>query len=157
MQDGTGNTQETTCDSGRATCNMQQPTRSAEHVPDEMRRGTGRHTARTTRHGTLGRAPENRQRRTCDMRRRKGTQTRSNGQQCRRQPLEKCATNNRRHATCIWETATDDTQRATHNIRTTCAMQREICSEQPHVTCDATCNGQHAPDFAQHAANNHDM
>ncbi len=79
VQDGTGNGQETTCDRERACCNVQR---------DERRRGSGDRQRTPCNTRALGRATENRQRRTCDMQQRKGTQTRSNGQQCRRRPLE---------------------------------------------------------------------
>ncbi len=99
------------------------------------------------------------------MQQRKGTQTRSNGRQCRRRPLEmgnrqsttcnmhrgKC---NRRHAICNGKNAPDDT-RATDNIQTTCAMQRAICSEQHrHAKRKAAGNVQHAADHRQRGKDN---
>jgi hypothetical protein len=90
------------------------------------------------------------------MQQRKGTQTRSNGQRaaddhwktCNRQHATcnmhrgKC---NRRHAICNMENATDNTQRASDNFRTTCAMQRAICSgQQRHATQHAACSMQQA-------------
>jgi hypothetical protein len=138
MQDGTGNTQETRCDSGRPTGNIQQATRNGAHVPDEMRRGTGDRQRTPHGMGHFGGHPKtgNGERVTCGGERaRRQDPTDSNAaddhwKMCNRQQTTcnmhqgKC---NRRHA-------------ATHNIQT-CARLRATCSEQPrHVTQHETGN-----------------
>jgi hypothetical protein len=89
----------------RTRCDVGQATGSAPHAIWD--RGTGK-------------------RRTCDMR------WSMQRRHARGSVQETSATANRRHAT-YGEDATDATQRATHNVQTTCAMQRALCSKR-HAT-----------------------
>jgi hypothetical protein len=131
--------QETRSNRERAFCNIQQTTRNAEHVPDEMRTwdlATDRQ--RTPRDmGHLGGQHENRPQTT----RSRPDPTDSNaaddtqGRACN--TTGNCATDATPHATRNRQNATDDTQRATENDR-----QHAPCSGR-HATRNkqrATCN-----------------
>ena len=116
---------------------------------------TSDNTTGSVQHATCNRrlAPHHMQR--DEMRRETGNRQRTPCERGHRGWQQKTDNVQQTHATCTGGNATDNTPRVTHNIETTCAMQRAICSEQQRrATCKAACNAQHATDHRQRGKDN---
>ena len=141
--------QQTTGKMGQATDKRQHATGNVRYATGNRRDATweGRQIAHRMRH--WGTEAGIRQQATELVQ-----QTRSNGPQCRRrcargnvqETTGKCVTDNRRHAACNGENATDDTQHAPGEM----ACHRQHADDMRH----ATDNMQHIIDSVQRATDN---